>query len=173
MISPELIQAIRMQYQLPWNGLHGPKHWARVMENGLKLTSLTGAQTEVVELFAVFHDACRINEDWDENHGSRGADLAGIFRGKYFDLNDQDFIALKVACRLHTAGFTEGDVTVLTCWDADRLDLGRVGIYPDKRYLCTAAAKQPEILAWANERASSEFVPEFVDTHWMNPAPTL
>ena len=30
----------------------------------------------------------------------------------------------------------------MTCWDADRLDLGRVGIIPDSKYLFNAEAKR-------------------------------
>ena len=33
--------------------------------------------------------------------------------------------------------------------DADRLDLGRVGIPPDPARLCTPAAKEPRAFAWA------------------------
>ncbi len=168
MISTALIQAIRDQYRLSWNGIHGPGHWARVLENGLKLAGQTGAKIEVVEFFAVFHDACRINDDWDEGHGSRGADLAFLFRGRYFNLNDDDFTALKVACRLHTEGLTHGDITAMTCWDADRLDLGRVGMKPYKDLLCTDAARQPEFFEWANDRALAGFVPEFARAQWLN-----
>lgn len=32
------------------------------------------------------------------------------------------------ALAYHSDGYTEGDITVQVCWDADRLDLGRVGI---------------------------------------------
>jgi uncharacterized protein len=168
MISLALIQAIRNQYRLSWNGLHGPNHWARVLENGLRLAEKTGANKNVIELFAVFHDACRVNDDWDTGHGSRGADLAALFRGKYFDLNEAEFTALKFACRLHTDGLTTGDITVITCWDADRLDLGRVGVKPYKDLLCTNAAKEFEIFEWANDRACNGFVPEFVKANWMN-----
>jgi len=166
MISPELISAIRSQYRLSWNGLHGCGHWARVLENGLRLAAETGANPQVVELFAVFHDACRINDDWDPNHGGRGADLAVAFRGKYFELGDTDFIALKYACRLHTDGMTTGDITALTCWDADRLDLGRVGMMPYKDLLCTAAAKRPQLFEWANNRAFNRVIPEFAMKNW-------
>jgi uncharacterized protein len=41
----------------------------------------------------------------------------------------------------HSDGKTEADVTVQTCWDADRLDLGRIGVYPKTELLCTATAK--------------------------------
>lgn len=40
---PSLIRIIREQYQLPWDGIHGVSHWARVLENGLRLAPLTGA----------------------------------------------------------------------------------------------------------------------------------
>ena len=29
-----------------------------------------------------------------------------------------------------------------TCWDADRLDIGRVGIVPHERYMSTAAGRR-------------------------------
>ena len=66
MITSALMQAIRKQYRLPWNGIHGIGHWARVRENGLHIAaSLTGVNIKVVELFAVFHDAGRKNEGTD------------------------------------------------------------------------------------------------------------
>ncbi|MBT5083254.1 MAG: hypothetical protein HOM62_22025 [Rhodospirillaceae bacterium] len=48
----------------------------------------------------------------------------------------------------------DADITVQTCWDADRLDLGRAGIVPDPRYLCTDAAKEPRMIEWAHNRAT-------------------
>jgi HD superfamily phosphohydrolase YqeK len=59
MVSSELIQAIRKQYALSWLGIRGAIHWARVMENGLRLAESTRADLEIVKLLAVFHDACR------------------------------------------------------------------------------------------------------------------
>ena len=66
------------------------------------------------------------------------------------------------ACARHTDGLTDGDVTIQTCWDADRLDLGRVGKTPNPRRLCTAAAIRPDILKWADGRGAFAFVPEIV-----------
>ena len=57
------------------------------------------------------------------------------------------------ACRRHSDGLTEGDITVQTCWDADRLDLGRIGIRPDPNRLCTPAAKEPTVIEWAIGRS--------------------
>ncbi len=59
LLRPELIRSIRQQYRLPWHGIHGVVHWARVLENGLRLASTTGAHLGVVSLFAVFHDSRR------------------------------------------------------------------------------------------------------------------
>jgi len=166
MITISLIRAILQQYRLARHGIHGPVHWARVLENGRRLAEMTAANVQVVELFAVFHDSCRLNDDFDPEHGSRGAALAARFRGKHFEVCDKDFAALSAACRLHTAGLTEADVTVQTCWDADRLDLGRVGIKPHPKRLCTAAAKDSSLLKWADNRAAGGHIPDFVE-QWL------
>ena len=38
MISSDLLAAIRRGFALPLDGIHGEAHWARVCENGLRLT---------------------------------------------------------------------------------------------------------------------------------------
>jgi uncharacterized protein len=159
-----IIHRIREDYALPWHGTHGVGHWARVLENGLRLAKETGANVEVVQLFAVFHDACRINEGHDPGHGERGGELALALREEWFAISDEEFDLLYAACVDHTDGKTEADITIQTCWDADRLDLGRVGICPEPRKLCTKAAS--EILKWADGRACFEVVPDFVSGEW-------
>jgi uncharacterized protein len=72
-----IIEAILQDYALPWHGIHGVSHWARVLENGLRIAKQTKANIEVVQLFAIFHDARRVNENVDDGHGMRGAELAG------------------------------------------------------------------------------------------------
>ena len=74
-------------------------------------------------------------------------------RGRFFDAADAEMDLLQYACDHHSDGTKTGDVTVLTCWDADRLDLGRVGITPNPRYLCTDAAKRSGNLQRAHTRA--------------------
>ena len=56
-----------------------------------------------------------------------------------------------------------------TCWDADRLDLGRVGIVPNPRYLCTPAAKSPAVIDWAHLRSVGGHEPGFVTAEWRVP----
>jgi uncharacterized protein len=152
-LSPALIHAIRVQYTLPWRGIHGVTHWARVRETGLRLATHTGANAAIVELFAVLHDARRRNEGNDPGHGGRGADLAAKLRGTLIHLSDAEFSLLHAACADHTKGLIEADITIQTCWDADRLDLGRVGTVPDPARLCTTVAREPTMREWAYERS--------------------
>jgi len=161
-----IVQAILEEYTLDWHGCHGVAHWARVLDNGLRVAEETGAKVEVIQLFAVFHDSRRLNESTDPDHGQRGADLAAQFRGLLFDLADHDFKLLYRACAGHTHERTHPNLTIQTCWDADRLDLGRVGIIPHPSRLCSEPAKRQDTITWAHERASSWVVPEFVAEEW-------
>jgi uncharacterized protein len=148
-----LIAAIRARYALDWHGVHGVGHWARVRVNGLALAARTGANPQVVELFAFLHDTCRLDDGDDREHGWRAARFAASLVGTHILLPDRDVDLLLQACGGHTGGREHHSVTVLTCWDADRLDLGRVGVVPDPRRLCTAAACEPATLEAAYRRS--------------------
>jgi uncharacterized protein len=161
-----LLQAILNDYALPWNGDHGVSHWARVLENGRRIAEETQASFDVVTLFAVLHDSQRFDELSDPQHGPRAAQFAWKVRGTLFDLPDDEFRLLFRACEGHTHERNHPNVTIQTCWDADRLDLGRVGIVPHPSRLCTEVAKRPEVLKWADGRASFRVVPPFVKVDW-------
>jgi uncharacterized protein len=163
---PLVVHAILEEYALSPHGDHGVAHWARVLEYGLRLANATGADIEVVQLFAVFHDSKRVKETSDPDHGRFGAEFAAELRGQVFDLPDKGFGLLYRACAGHTHGRTHPDITVQTCWDADRLDLGRVGVMPHASRLCTDASKDPAMIKWANGRASFGVVPSFVMDEW-------
>lgn len=163
MICPELITKIKEQIRINWCGPHGISHWARVYNIGMKLAPQTGANRKVVQLFSVFHDSRRYNEHSDPQHGPRGAELAAQLRPTYFPgLADQEFNLLHLACYLHTQASTHADITVRTCFDADRLDLGRVGKVPEPDLLCTDAAKSPEMIDWAYKRSVDGYIPDNV-----------
>jgi uncharacterized protein len=153
LISQELFRHVQTQYTLSPTGIHGPAHWQRVCANGLRLAAVTGAAPEVVELFAYFHDACRQNDGRDPEHGPRAAVLVRSLQGALLYLREHDLEQLTYACEYHTRGLIEADVTVQTCWDADRLDLGRIGIRPRPECLCTAAARDPAVIEWAWENS--------------------
>ena len=121
---------------------HGPAHWQRVERIGLKLSARTGADKTVVRLFALFHDAGRMNDMVDDGHGLRGAEIAKCYRGEMSGLTDEQFTLLYDACVGHTDGKRSDDPTIGTCWDADRLDLERVGILPDEEFMSTAFGKE-------------------------------
>jgi uncharacterized protein len=161
-----LLQFILDHYALPWNGCHGVAHWARVLENGRRLAGETRANIEVVSLFAILHDSQRVTEGSDPQHGPRAAEFAETIRGELVDLPDREFWLLQMACDGHTHERTHPDLTVQTCWDADRLDLGRVGVMPHPSRLCTDVARRPEVLKWADGRASFRVVPAFVKEEW-------
>jgi uncharacterized protein len=141
-IDSALINYLRAEFQLNWHGIHGAPHWARVRRNGLALAATTGANIKVVEYFAFIHDVCRENDGYDPHHGSRAAKLARRIAGKLIHLREHELDLLTTACQGHSDGYIEEDITVQTCWDADRLDLPRVGVDPDPARLCTGAARK-------------------------------
>jgi len=152
-ISQPLLEHIQSQYALNPQGIHGLAHWRRVLENGLRLAAGTAADAEIVELFAFLHDACRLSDGRDLDHGPRAAGLVRSLQGTLLHLESAELDLLAYACEHHTRGWTEADLTVQVCWDADRLDLGRIGVWPDPARLCTPAARDPALVEWAWQRS--------------------
>ena len=152
----KLINYLKDSFVLDWHGIHGAAHWARVRLNGLRLAELEAYQNprlDVIELFAFLHDHKRLNDGHDPDHGPRAAKASRFLNGDLFYLDDEGFALLDQAMTGHSDGYTQADITVQICWDADRLDLGRVGILPDPKYLCTESAKRDEILQAAFARS--------------------
>ncbi len=152
-----LLRTIEDSYRLDYFGIHGVRHWGRVCANGVRLARVTGADRRVVTLFAFLHDSQRHNDDSDPDHGRRAAEFAIRCRGELFDCDDRQLRLLVVACAHHTDTRRHPDATIATCWDADRLDLGRVGIMPRPDRMCTKAARGREMIAWANARSAVGF----------------
>lgn len=156
MVPQDLVDMVERGFALHLHGIHGRAHWARVRTNGLHLAELTGANRKVVELFAILHDSKRLNDGRDPQHGARAAEFARSLRGSLVDLSVEEFELLHYACAYHTSGMTEADITVQTCWDADRLDLGRISIMPEPRRLCTNAAKKASTIEWAYRQSRKQ-----------------
>jgi len=127
----------------------------RVRANGLLLASITGADKQVVEYFALLHDSCRQNDWEDPDHGSRAAEFATqLFNeGVFVDLSTRQLHQLVTACWVHTFEHSNDDITIATCWDADRLDLPRVGITVDPSRLATDDARESGLIGWADQGA--------------------
>jgi uncharacterized protein len=152
-VTRKLVFAVQKRFLLDLSGIHGAPHWARVRVNGLAIASMNGARTDVIQLFSFLHDSCRDNEGFDPDHGRRAVDFARSLRGSVFDIDNSGFDLLVQACADHSKDGLVGDITVQTCWDADRLDLWRVGIETDPRRLATEAARNPSIFEGARRRS--------------------
>ena len=124
------------------SSIHGPDHWARVERNGLHVAQKTGADTTIVQLFAVFHDCMRQNDHIDPGHGRRGAEYATQIKNELINIPPDDFDKFYYACEWHTDKIETDDVTIAACWDADRLDLGRVGFILDPLYMNSKPAQE-------------------------------
>jgi uncharacterized protein len=135
-------ERVKCGFQCDRDSVHGPSHWRRVERNGLFIAARSSAVEEVVRLFAVFHDSRREHDGWDESHGARGAAYAASLRGVLFQLSDEHFELLDYACKWHAHGRLSDDPTIGTCWDADRLDLGRVRIELEAGYMSTELGRK-------------------------------
>lgn len=117
--------------------IHGIDHWDRVARNGEAL-HVPDADVKVVLCFAYLHDVERITDAYDVEHGPKAAELIDQIRESLLNfLDDKQIGLLKDACTFHTTVPRTGNPTIDTCFDADRLDLPRVGIVPDPDRMAT------------------------------------
>jgi uncharacterized protein len=132
------------------SGTHGLAHWAGVAAAGALLAASTpGADPEVIDLFAWLHDSRRENELADPRHGWRAAMYAKRLREQgAIELDSGQAYALAVALEEHDQGKVSDprespdQATIAVCWDADRLQLPRVGITPDPALMSTEAGRR-------------------------------
>lgn len=125
--------------------IHGPAHWRRVEKNAIRIAARTeGADMNVCRLFAIYHDSCRLNDGSDWEHGPRAAAMLKEYfktiNTKFaFDMARLDLLIHAV--EQHTSGGVSDHPTIGACWDADRLDLGRVYITPCASLMSTVFGK--------------------------------
>ena len=136
--------------------IHGELHWRTVGANGLWLArALECVDTQVVLVFALLHDTMRLNDGHDPEHGRRAAVFAGeLYAEGLLGIMASQLDKLLHACAEHADGTVSTDPTVGACWDADRLDLPRVGITPRPELFSTDVARSgtrrpSEAPAWA------------------------
>jgi uncharacterized protein len=108
------------------------------------VSEVPDADPLVVFLFALFHDSMRVNDQIDPGHGRRGGLLARELHGRLHFAGADQLALLVDACNRHTGGEVSSEPTTGVCWDADRLNLWRVGTTPGAAYLSTAPAREPE-----------------------------
>ena len=126
-------------FNLGEDSLHGPEHWDQVWHNCQVLAEVTpGVDIEVCFLFSMYHDMLRVDENRDKHHGVRAMKR---LMTTPLDLTHYQKAQLLTAIGMHSDGMTSTDPTIGVCWDADRMDLPRVGVIPEARYMSTEAGR--------------------------------
>ena len=127
--------------------IHGEAHWRCVAWTGAQLVRATpDADRDVIFLFGLIHDAKRLNDGHDPLHGHRAAAFALELHGRFFRLDSARLKRLHRAIHEHADGRTTNDPTVGVCWDADRLNLWRLGVRPRESLLSTEAARRADTI---------------------------
>ena len=120
--------------------IHGITHGIRVERNGNAICQMLGIDGRIIRPFAYLHDFCRENDGHDPEHGLRAAkhiEKHYDFVKYHFGLSDTEMKLLMFACENHTDMIRSDFEIVNACFDADRLDLPRVGTTPDPNYMAT------------------------------------
>lgn len=123
--------------------VHGYTHSLRVSRNIKILAKAYGFSGNVIicmDKFAFFHDLYRVNDGHDPGHGKRASEV--IKRAKEHSqmslLNNMDMLEkICFACEHHSTMLRSGDPVIDVCFDADRLDLPRVGVMPEPEKMAT------------------------------------
>ncbi|MDZ7676577.1 MAG: Sir2 family NAD-dependent protein deacetylase [Acidimicrobiales bacterium] len=128
--------------------VHGPRHWLTVAWIGARLAhDIPEIDPVVVTLFAMMHDCQRLHDGTDPDHGIRAARMAEALLADEGLLSESQLGSLVSACAGHSDGYTTGDPTVGACWDADRLDLWRIGASPHPSMLSHESSAG--VMAWS------------------------
>jgi uncharacterized protein len=146
----DLVRTVERRATHLQSTIHGPSHWRAVGAVAAELAGAYGRDAdgpqpdrELLLLFALLHDAMREDDGRDLDHGPRAALLLDRLRDDgTLRLDDPRATVLAEALHDHTNGTLSDDPTIGTCWDADRLLIGRVGIVPDPRFCSTPEGRR-------------------------------
>ncbi|MBV9946472.1 MAG: hypothetical protein JOZ69_06470 [Myxococcales bacterium] len=157
--------------------IHGPAHWFRVRRFGALLSAREGLPTDArrcVEIFSLVHDLARLDDGGGNQHAIDGASYVDeVLPAVFGALPSEQIETVRAAIRYHSDGLVAqaaGELglfdrvaapresvvrTIACCWDADRLDLPRVGILPQPRLMSTASWRDILPLALRIHRRAS------------------
>jgi uncharacterized protein len=150
---PGLLGESESRFTLGTKSVHGPRHWKAVLANGMKLADALEVDRALVAVFALVHDCRRENEWQDPRHGERAAAVARELNGRFYDFSKPRIDKLAEAIHWHDAGKVSGDIDISCCWAADRIELRRVGIEPERWGFCERS--WPVALKILSPRSSS------------------
>jgi len=149
----EIEKLAKNKFALGKDSYHGLSHWNRVLSNANFLSDHYDLNKDFVHHFAWLHDCCRENESHDPEHGARAAVFAKKIYKKQIQLPQDLFDKLLFTLENHNKGKVSEDLQIGICWDGDRLELGRVGIYPDAKYMSSPLAKDERLIDLCYERS--------------------
>jgi uncharacterized protein len=167
------------------SSLHGPRHWIHVWRLGRELSvraRLDEKQSRCVDAFALFHDLGRQDDGLDPEHGTRSAAIFMKCATRLItDLTEFEAEIISLAIRWHSKVTSIHDndgkrwpttddwsikrvrEVMAVCWDADRLDLLRLGIPADPAKMSTAVWRSIVPLA---KRLNARSLP--TDSGWLD-----
>ena len=163
----KLLEKITNEFALDLYGRHGIYHWARVLENAFYIYENLNVDKEILVLFSILHDSKRLNEKYDKKHGLRAAEFTKSINENLLKLSDSKLEILITACAEHNSVIFHDNLTIQTCWDADRLDLLRAKIIPSPKYLNLETSKHDNTIEWANKRSSSNEI-SHIAKYWID-----
>jgi uncharacterized protein len=125
---------------------HGNDHWRAVASQGLTLSAVNKMPQvafHVAAIFGLFHDSRRHNDDYDPEHGTRGAQA--LSESPIADALPASMLeTLMTSCILHDGGQVTRNPMMGLGWDADRSVLTRVGIEPDISFF--SVVREPDFI---------------------------
>lgn len=130
----DLIEEVLSKATMPGSSLHGEAHWRSVIACGMRIAEGTAADRKVVFAFGLIHDSQRLDDGYDFAHGARATASLNGLRALQGLLSADQVDLLARACEDHENGRLSADPTIGCCWDADRINLWRVGVAPDPQF---------------------------------------
>lgn len=130
----DLLYEIKLDATHMNSPLHGELHWRAVAAAGIEIASSVSERSDIALAFGMIHDSQRERDDWDPDHGVRAANwlICSVTLASLIGTEERELLAS--ACLYHDRGMTTQNPLIGTLWDADRINLWRVGLCPDESY---------------------------------------
>jgi uncharacterized protein len=162
-IPKKIIKEILTEFPLNIReSFDGINHIARVIENGIILSEINRSKLNVIIVYAFFHNIKKKSNEQDKNHAERSANFLRNYE-KELNITEEEFDMVYEACKNHSDELFNENKNIADCWDADRLDIMRKGLYPNKEKMNSSAAKNPGIITWAMKRSLNDYQPIWVE----------
>ena len=120
--------------------IHGIPHLRRVAVTAGRIAASIGEDIESAVVAGFLHDCARNDDGGGTCHALDSAVLAKKLLSMFYP--HLDVVRLCDAIARHADGETTKDLLVACVWDADRLDLSRLGIEVNSDLLSTSVARR-------------------------------